>query len=82
LARRKFATAPPDVRAELLDFYSQPAAPYATKAKPKLWAQVQAQLQQLKSAPPAVLATSGNSTTSSGKLATVAVAGAPTNSQR
>ena len=35
LAKQKFATAPPDVRAELLDFYSQPDAPYATKAKPK-----------------------------------------------
>ncbi len=52
LAKQNFATAPPDVRAELLEFYSQPDAPYSTKAKPKLWAQVQTQLQQLKNAPP------------------------------
>lgn len=52
LAKQKFASAPADVRAELLDFYSQPDAPYSTKAKPKEWAQVQTQLQQLKSAPP------------------------------
>src|SRR5271154_1137315 len=57
LAKENFATAPPDLRAELLDFYSQPDAPYATKAKPKEWAQVQAQLQLLKNAPPLVLAT-------------------------
>jgi len=55
LAKQNFTTAPPDVRAELLDFYSQPDAPYATKAKPKEWAQVQVQLQQLKNAPPPVL---------------------------
>jgi len=53
LAKDNFATAPPDVRAELLDFYSQADAPYATKAKPKLWAAVQAELQQLKNAPAA-----------------------------
>ena len=52
LAKQNFATAPADVRAELLDFYSQPDAPYSTKSKPKLWAQVQTQLQQLKGAPP------------------------------
>ena len=55
LAKQNFATAPPDVRAELLDFYSQPDAPYATKANPKEWAQVQVELQQLKNAPPPVL---------------------------
>ncbi|MGA2418907.1 MAG: zinc dependent phospholipase C family protein [Candidatus Acidiferrum sp.] len=58
LAKQDFATAPADVRAELLDFYSYTDAPYATKAKPKEWAQVQAELQQLKNAPPPVLPTS------------------------
>lgn len=58
LAKQNFASAPPDVRAELLDFYSQTDAPYATKGKPKDWARVQVELQQLKSAPPPVLATS------------------------
>jgi len=55
LAKENFATASPDVRAELLDFYSDPGAPYATKAKPKEWARVQVELQQLKNAPPPVL---------------------------
>jgi len=56
LAKDNFVNASPDLRAELLDFYSQPDAPYATKAKPKEWAQVQAQLQLLKNAPPPALA--------------------------
>jgi hypothetical protein len=60
LAKENFVTAPPDVRAELLDFYSQPDAPYATKAKPKLWATVQSELRQLKQAPPAVLNAAGS----------------------
>jgi hypothetical protein len=60
LAKGNFATVPPDVRAELLDFYSQPDAPYTTKAKPKDWAQVQAELQQLKNATAAVLPTSAS----------------------
>ena len=72
LAKDNFVSAPPDVRAELLYFYSQPDAPYATKAKPKEWAQVQAQLQSLKNAPPPVLAattpgsTTGASTNTAG----------------
>jgi zinc dependent phospholipase C len=61
LAKQNFVTAPPDVRAELLDFYSQPDAPYATKTKPKLWATVQSELQQLKQAPPPILNAAGPS---------------------
>jgi hypothetical protein len=56
LAQQSFATAPAEVRAELLEFYSQPDAAYSTKSKPRLWAQVQTQLQQLKNAPPVHLA--------------------------
>jgi hypothetical protein len=55
LAKLNFASAVPDLRAELLDFYSQPDAPYATKAKPKKWAKVQAELAQLKQSPAATL---------------------------
>jgi len=55
LAKQNFATAPPDLRAELLDFYSQTDAPYATKNRPKDWARVQVELLQLKAAPPPVL---------------------------
>jgi hypothetical protein len=48
LAKRNFNGAPPGVLAELAEFYGHPEAPYATKRKPKDWAKVQAQLEQLK----------------------------------
>jgi hypothetical protein len=51
-ASRNFAGIPPEVRAELLEFYGHPDAPYSTKSKPKKWAKVQAQLAQLKAAAP------------------------------
>ena len=49
LAEQNFADMTPDLRAELLDFFSDPNAPYATKRKPKEWSKVEAELQQLKS---------------------------------
>jgi hypothetical protein len=52
LAKQNFRTASPAMRAELLSFFSHPNAPYASKRKPKTWAKVQAELQQLASAPP------------------------------
>jgi hypothetical protein len=52
LAERKFAGASPGVREELLHFFSEPDAPYATKRNAKAWAKVQMQLEQLKAAPP------------------------------
>jgi hypothetical protein len=55
LAKHSFIGASPEVRDELLKFYGHPDAPYATKRKPKAWAKVQAQLEQLKmTSPPAV----------------------------
>ncbi|MFY9530676.1 MAG: hypothetical protein WAR24_17375, partial [Candidatus Acidiferrales bacterium] len=51
LAEQKFAGASPEVREELLRFFSEPDAPYATKRNVKAWAKVQAQLEQLKAAP-------------------------------
>jgi len=51
LAKNNFAGAPREVREELLDFYSQSDAAYSTKKKPKEWAQLQTELQQLKIAP-------------------------------
>ena len=48
LAQRKFAEVPAEVRDELLQFFSELDAPYATKSDPKAWATVQAQLAQLK----------------------------------
>ena len=50
LAKNNFGGVSPELRADLLHFYSDPNAPNATKRKPKEWAKVQAALQQLKSA--------------------------------
>lgn len=50
LAKQNFSGASPEVRAELLQYYGHPDAPYATKRKPKDWAKLQAQLEQLKKA--------------------------------
>jgi hypothetical protein len=52
LASQNFANVPPDLRAELLTFFADPNAPYATKRKPKEWSKVVAELQQLKSTTP------------------------------
>jgi hypothetical protein len=53
LAKRNFAGVTPDLRAELLQFYSDPNAPNATKRKPKDWIKVQVALQQLRNTPQA-----------------------------
>jgi hypothetical protein len=53
LAKQNFAGVTPDLRAELLQFYSDPNAPNATKRKPKDWTKVQVALQQLKNTPQA-----------------------------
>jgi len=50
LAESKFAGAGSEVKAELLRFFAEPNAPYATKRNAKAWTRVQTQLQQLKSA--------------------------------
>jgi hypothetical protein len=55
LAQQNFSGASPELRAELLEFYGHPDAPYATKQKPKEWAKVQTQLEQLKKAAPPVV---------------------------
>ena len=52
LAKESFRGASLEVRAELLEFYGHPNAPFATKRKPKNWAKVQAELEQLKKAAP------------------------------
>jgi Zinc dependent phospholipase C len=52
LAAQDFANMTPDLRAELLDFFADPNAPYATKRRPKEWSKVQAELEQLKSKVP------------------------------
>jgi hypothetical protein len=60
LAKQKFNGASPKMRAELLEFFGHPDAPYAMKRKPKDWAKVQAELEELKNAAPPAAATSAN----------------------
>jgi hypothetical protein len=55
LAKQNFSGISPELRAELLEFYRHPDAPYATKREPKAWARVQAQLEDLKKAAAAVV---------------------------
>jgi Zinc dependent phospholipase C len=50
LAKQDFRGVSPEVRAELLEFFGHPDAPYAIKRKPKDWAKVQAELERLKNA--------------------------------
>jgi hypothetical protein len=49
LAKQNFVTASPKLRAELLQFYSNPDAPYFTRRDAKAWEYVQMELEQLKS---------------------------------
>jgi len=60
LAKQNFSGASLEVRAELLEFYGHPDAPYATKRKPKDWAKVQVELEQLKKAAPPVVPTAAD----------------------
>jgi hypothetical protein len=48
LAQRKFADVPPDTREELLQFFSDPDAAYATKKDARAWATLQKELEGLK----------------------------------
>jgi hypothetical protein len=48
LAKENFAGVTPELRADLMQFYADPNAPYATKRKPKDWAKLQTEIQQLK----------------------------------
>jgi hypothetical protein len=55
LAKQNFMGASPEVRAELLEFFGHLDAPYSIRRKPKEWAKVQSQLEQLKNAVPPML---------------------------
>jgi hypothetical protein len=52
LARQNFSGASPELRAEMLEFFGHPDAPYATKRNRKAWTKVQVQLEQWKKAAP------------------------------
>jgi hypothetical protein len=60
LTKQKFIGASPEIRAELLEYFGHPDASYAMKRKPKDWAKVQAELEELKNAAPPAAATSAN----------------------
>ncbi len=62
LANQKFAGMSPELRDELMHFYSEPDAPYATKRNPKAWAALQSELALLKSAAPSVVPANGPAT--------------------
>ena len=51
LADQKFAGMMPEIRAELLDYFSASDTPFAMKKDKKLWAKVQTELEELKRAP-------------------------------
>ncbi len=56
LAKQNFSGASPEMRAELMQFFGHPDAPYVVKKNAKEWAKVQSELEQLKNAPPATAA--------------------------
>lgn len=66
LANQDFNDATPEIRAELLEYFSHPDAPYAMKRKAKDWKKVQAELDELKSAAPSAVSTSDPQPTSAG----------------
>lgn len=53
LAEKNFLGVSSEVKAELVQFFADTTAAYATKRNAKAWAKVQSELQQLKSAPAA-----------------------------
>ena len=59
LSSRKFDGTTPELRANILDFYSDLSAPFDTKKVPADWEKVQAELDQLKSMTPIPTVTSG-----------------------
>jgi len=56
LAKQNFSGASPELRAELLEFFADPNAPYAIKGKKKEWARVQAEIAQLRQETPRTVA--------------------------
>lgn len=50
LAKQNFSGASPEIRAELLQFFADPNAPYAIKRNKKEWRRVQAEIAQLRQA--------------------------------
>ena len=55
LARQRFAGVSPELRADILRFYSDPNAPYATRKHRKAWNRLQQQLQALRTTEPVII---------------------------
>jgi len=51
LSDRDFKLMTPELRENILSFYDNPAAPLATKRKPKEWAKLQSEIERLKATP-------------------------------
>jgi hypothetical protein len=51
LAKRNFDLITPDLRSNILAFYSNPGAPFATKKNAKAWQQTQDELEKLRALP-------------------------------
>jgi hypothetical protein len=51
LAQRNFDQISPDLRSNILAFYSNPDSPLATKKNPKAWQQTQGELEKLRALP-------------------------------
>jgi Zinc dependent phospholipase C len=66
LAKQDFKGASPEIRAELLEYFGHPDAPYEMKRKPKNWARVQAELEELKNTSPPPAAVTANDPFQSG----------------
>jgi hypothetical protein len=60
LAKQNFKDVSPELRSYLLEVFGDPDAPFALKRKPKEWAKVQANVEQLKAAPAPPAAVSEN----------------------
>ena len=54
LTKQNFNGASPEIRAELLEFFGHPDAPYSVKKKRKDWARIQSEVNELKNATPSV----------------------------
>src|SRR5713101_144979 len=68
LADGHFTGASSQLREELLRFFAESGAPYATKRNAKAWAKVQIELEQLKSAAPVPVVVGSPLNTSQGAL--------------
>jgi hypothetical protein len=65
LAQQNFKDVSPELRSYLLEAFGDPDAPFALKRKPKDWAKVQANVEQLKAGPAPPAAVSENDVDSS-----------------